>query len=135
MEMKPNGPSKGSSAALATRRPSALRSPWTRPWVIKWSQSSSVWFHPASVERSIADAMSALARSTPDRASEAASATLVFRRLVEAQAVARAPVGHPVGHDRQRPARIAEELRGFGGVRQPGGGRLVADEVRLALEP
>src|SRR5690606_27560266 len=131
MDMKPNGPSKGNSAALATRRPSASRRPWTRPWAMKCSQSSSVWFHPASVERSIAEEMSSLASSTPDRASEAAIANLVFRRLVEAQPVAGHPVRDPVEHDRDRHARIAEKPRGLGGVGQPGGRRLVAHDVRL----
>src|SRR5688572_28302877 len=116
-------------AAVAASLPASFTAK-ARPRSRKIRQSAAVWFQPAS-----ATSAPAASRSAPTRAASVlAIAGLEMRRLAEARAAARDPVGHPVEHCGERDARRPEQPPAGSGIDDPRRGCLGADDVRLLLQ-
>src|SRR5919197_1817059 len=107
----------------ATKRPSAASTPIASPSPIRKRQSASVWFQPASAESGTQEGASSGRRrralSPATGSSELAVADIEMRRLVEARAAARDPVGGPVDEPGERHRRIAEEAPRLARVDEP----------------
>src|SRR5262245_30341389 len=103
----------GRASALAIHPPAACLMPNEEPEEIIKLQSAVIWFHPASTDSgqtaSASCGLSWRIGSPPaSAASEATIAHLVVRRLAEAGAAAREPVGSPADHALQRDARTTK---------------------------
>src|SRR5476649_2355680 len=114
----------GNTSELASQTPAEFLRPKPRPAPSMKRQSTTFWFHPASMESG-----QTASASCGSMSSILTIAHLVVRRLVQGRHVARQPVGGPFDHARQRHAGRPEFLDHAARIVEPAGRRGGAGEL------